>query len=262
MRRWTIVACVLALLTFAGTASAKAPGTLNLYSAKVGAAGLEKLTSAGYDVASLRQAGRRTEVFLVLSKGEAAKLRSLGVRAGLVRDSGGRTQLQRAALQLNGGFEVYRSWDEEGGIRDELYDIAADNPDLAKLEVLGHTDQGREYIALKLTRNAGTVADGSRPAVLYVSTHHAREWISTEVNRRLLHWYIDRYREDNAQIRRLLGSTELWFVLVRHRTAVAEEPPRQRRRHPDHQRRRRRPEPELSGALELRRGGLLLAVLE
>ena len=63
MRRWTIVACVLALLTFVGTASAKAPGTLNLYSAKVGAAGLEKLTSGGYDVASLRQAGRRTEVF-------------------------------------------------------------------------------------------------------------------------------------------------------------------------------------------------------
>jgi hypothetical protein len=214
MRRWTIVACVLALLTFAGTASAKAPGKLNLYSAKVGAAGLAKLTSGGYDVASLRQAGRRTEVFLVLSKGEAAKLRSKGVRARLVRDAQGRTQLQRAALQLNSGFNVWRSFDEEGGIRDELYDIAADNPDITKLEVLGHTDQGREYIAIKLTQNAGTTADGSKPAVLYAATHHAREWISTEVDRRLLHWYIDRYREDNAQIRRLLGSTELWFVLV------------------------------------------------
>src|SRR4029453_9232098 len=101
------------------------------------------------------------------------------------------------------GFNVWRSYDEEGGIRDELYDIAASNPDIAKLEVLGETDQGREYIALKLTKNAGTVADGSRPAVLYVSTHHAREWISTEVNRRLLHWYIDMYRQENAQVKRI-----------------------------------------------------------
>ena len=214
MRRWTIVACVLALLTFVGTASAKAPGTLNLYSAKVGAAGLEKLTSGGYDVASLRQAGRRTEVFLVLSKGEAAKLRSLGVGARLVRDSQGRTQLQRAALQLNGGFDVYRSWDEEGGIRDELYQLAEDNPDLLELEVVGHSVQGREYIAMKLTEDANAVPDNERPAVLYVSTHHAREWISTEVNRRLLHWYIDRYRDGNGEVRRLLASTELWFVLV------------------------------------------------
>jgi hypothetical protein len=214
MRRWTIVACVLALLTFAGTASAKAPGKLNLYSAKVGAAGLGKLTSGAYDVASLRQRGQRVEVFLVLSKADAANLRGQGIRVTLVRDSKGRTQLQRSALQAANGFDVWRSYDEEGGIRDELYDIAADNPDIAKLEVLGHTEQGREYIALKLTRDAGTVADGSRPAVLYVGTHHAREWISTEVDRRLLHWYIDRYRNDNAQIRRLLGSTELWFVLV------------------------------------------------
>jgi zinc carboxypeptidase/immune inhibitor InhA-like protein len=214
MKRWTIVACVLALLTFAGTASAKAPGTLNLYSAKVGASGLQKLTAGGYDVASVRQEGRRTEVFLVLSKAEAGKVRKDGVRVRLVRDSHGRTQLQRASLQAAGGFNVWRSYDEPGGIRDELYEVAADNPDITKLEVIGETEQGREILAIRLTRNAGTTADGSKPSVLYVATHHAREWISTEVDRRLLHWYIDRYREDNAQIRNLLGSTELWFVPV------------------------------------------------
>jgi hypothetical protein len=214
MKRWTIVGCVLALLSFVGTASAKAPGTLNLYSAKVGASGLEKLTSGGYDVASLRQEGRRTEVFLVLSRAEAGKLRKGSVRVRLVRDSHGRTQLQRARLQAAGGFNVWRSYDEPGGIRDELHEIAAENPDITKLEVIGETEQGREILAIRLTRNAGTSADGSKPAVLYVATHHAREWISTEVDRRLLHWYIDRYRENNAQITKLLGSTELWFVPV------------------------------------------------
>jgi hypothetical protein len=65
-----------------------------------------------------------------------------------------------------------------------------------------------------MTQSARDVPDGSRPAVLYVATHHAREWISTEVARRLLHWYIDQWRANNKDIKRLLKDVELWFVLV------------------------------------------------
>ncbi len=50
--------------------------------------------------------------------------------------------------------------------------------------------------------------------MLYSSTQHAREWIAAEINRRLLHWYIDQYRAKNKSVRKLLDSTELWFVLV------------------------------------------------
>jgi hypothetical protein len=213
MRRWMILACVFAVLAFSGTASA-GTGKLNLYSAKVSAAGLAKITTGGYDIASIRSRGATVRVFLVLSRGEATKLRAEGVRVGLLRDKKGRTQLQRAALQAAGGFNVYRSWDEAGGIRDELHSLARRNPQLLKLEVLGHTLQGREYIAVKLTQSAGDVPDGTRPAVLYVATHHAREWISTEVDRRLLRWYIDQWRANNKDIKRLLKDTELWFVLV------------------------------------------------
>jgi hypothetical protein len=46
------------------------------------------------------------------------------------------------------------------------------------------------------------------------ATHHAREWISTEVDRRLLNWYIDRWRANDKDVRRLLKDNELWFVLV------------------------------------------------
>ena len=53
-----------------------------------------------------------------------------------------------------------------------------------KLEVLGRTGQGREIIAVKLTQGASDTPDGTRPAVLYSATQHAREWISTEVNRK------------------------------------------------------------------------------
>ena len=100
-----------------------------------------------------------------------------------------------------GGFNVWRSWDEEGGIRDELFSLARRNPQLVKLEVLGETHQGRELIALKLTQGARDVPDGSRPAVLYSSLQHAREWISTEVNRRTLRHFIARWRATTSQSR-------------------------------------------------------------
>ena len=66
----------------------------------------------------------------------------------------GRTQAQRAAAQAAGGFNVWRSYDAADGIRDELYSIAQRNPQIVKLEVIGHTLQGREIIALKVTKNA------------------------------------------------------------------------------------------------------------
>ena len=113
-----------------------------------------------------------------------------------------------------GGFTVWRSWDQTGGIRDELYTIAGQNPQLVKLEVLGHTYQGRELIALKVTQGAVEMPDGKRPAVLFSSNQHGSEWISAEVNRRLLQHVIAGSRANNKEIKNLLKRTELWFVLV------------------------------------------------
>ena len=56
--------------------------------------------------------------------------------------------------------------------------------------------------------------DNSRPAALYTSLQHAREWISVEVNQRLLEWLIKMYKENKPDIVNLLQTTELWFVLV------------------------------------------------
>ncbi len=91
--------------------------------------------------------------------------------------------------------------------------MARRNPQLVKLEVLGRTHQGRALIAMKLTQGARGHRDGSRPAVLYSSNQHAREWISLEVNRRLMHYFIERWRANDKPIRRLLKRTELWFVI-------------------------------------------------
>ena len=50
--------------------------------------------------------------------------------------------------------------------------------------------------------------------MLYSSAQHAREWISPEVNRRLLAYFITQWRANNKTIKNLLQNNEYWFVLV------------------------------------------------
>jgi hypothetical protein len=108
---------------------------------------------------------------------------------------------------------VFRPWSGPGGLREEFVGLARANPNLVKQVVIGRSVQGQEILAFKVTANARSVADGSRPSVLYMSAQHAREWITPEMTRRLMRQAITSYG-NNAQIRSLLGSTELWFVPV------------------------------------------------
>jgi hypothetical protein len=189
-------------------------GQLEMYEATIDGVTLQQLVNNGYDVTVVDQILGGIKVALVLTAGERTALQAKGVDLSVWRNAQGQSVARMAAEQQANGFNVYRSFDEPGGIRDELYQIAAENPGLVKLRVLGESHQGREYIALKVTQGARKKKDGARPAVLYVATHHAREWISTEVARRLLHWYVDEWHARNDQVRRLLRKTELWFVLV------------------------------------------------
>src|SRR5215211_7581472 len=201
----------------AGTGSGAGPkrsgGTLDLYTAVVSSQKLGDLVRQGYDIGAATPVAGGVRVDLVLTEADVAKLAAQGVDAKPRRDKQGRTQRERAAAQAAGGYDVWRSFDEKDGIRDELYSIARRNPQIVKLEVVGHSIQGREIIALKVTKDAKTIADGTRPDVLYMSTVHAREWISTEVNRRLLHHFVDNYGKD-AEVTNLVNTRELWFMIV------------------------------------------------
>ncbi len=60
----------------------------------------------------------------------------------------------------------------------EMIDTARFNRKLAKVVSIGKTVKGRDIMALKLTKDADTTEDGAKPAVLYLSNQHAREWIT------------------------------------------------------------------------------------
>ena len=217
MRRPTVLlsALLLATLGFAVPAPAQpARGDLDLYIVRADAERAGALAREGLDVVGSRVAGDQIELSVVLSDSERDSLAARGIDVTPRRTKDGKTQRQLAAEQAANGFTVWRSWDETGGIRDEMYALARNNPQLVKLVVLGRTYQGRDILALKVTQSAREVPDGSRPSVLYSSVQHAREWISLEVNRRLLNWYVDRWRANDPSVKNLLKSTELWFVPV------------------------------------------------
>src|SRR6476469_7614948 len=164
MRRLVLtMSALLVLLAFgAGAAGSSGGGrptpSLDLYTGVVSSETLARIVRQGYDIADARPGAGGVQVDLVLTKAEVAKLRRDGVDMQPRRDAQGRSQAQRAAEQAASGFTVWRSYDEPRGMRDELYSIAQRNPQIVKLEVIGHTLQGREIVALKVTKNAKALA--------------------------------------------------------------------------------------------------------
>jgi hypothetical protein len=195
-------------------ASAAGGADLEVYTARVQLTELRQLYADGYDVGQAQAvAGGGYDVQLVLTPSQRDALRELGLQPQLWRDAQGHTTMQLAMADMQDGFKVWRPYDGEGNIADELRQLAAAHPELVKLVVVGKTVQDREILALKVTKDANSTADGSRPAVLYSAMQHAREWIGLEVNRRLLHYFVDGYASDPA-IAQLVDTRELWFLPV------------------------------------------------
>jgi len=217
MRRLLVALVLFSLaLGSGGTALGRGPnptGKLQMYTATTDVATARSLVRQGYDIAAQRRASGGVEIDLVLTDGQRDRLSGQGLRLGLKRNRDGKTVTQLAAEQAAAGYKVWRSFDQRDGIRDELYQIAQRNQRIVKLEVVGHSLQGREIIALKVTKDAARVADGSRPAVLYSALQHAREWIAVEVARRDLHYFVDNYGK-NAEVTNLVDTRELWFLVV------------------------------------------------
>ena len=215
--RVCVLAAVLVASVAVGAAGA-APSDkdgLNMYRATVSADEAGDLVQNGYDVSAQRQRGDgRVDVDLVLTGRERAALAQEGINANLTRVRGGQTVKEFAAAEAADGYTVWRDNDGANGFDAYARRVAQENPQLLKLTKLGQTHEGRDILALKLTQSARDVPDGSRPAVLYSSVQHAREWIAGETNRRLLEWYLAKWRQNDKMVKALLKANELWFVLI------------------------------------------------
>lgn len=146
-------------------------------------------------------------VEVYLTDQQAGKLEKQGV------DLKEHTLSTRAEERVEDAAEgVFRPYSGSGGLKEEILRTAQENPRLTKVVSIGKTVNGQDILALKLTKNAKKTKDGSKPSVLYMSNQHAREWITPEMTRRLMHHYLDKYDKDR-RIKKLVDSTELWFLL-------------------------------------------------
>ncbi|HEX5741006.1 MAG TPA: M14 family metallopeptidase, partial [Pilimelia sp.] len=214
----TVAVVGLALSAAAPAGAVAQPAPVEQFQVYVGAlspAQLSALHAAGVDrteVQAAKQRDGRTHVEVVLTDAQAAALRRAQVplRPKQVR---GRSAAAVLAQQHAAGTTVFRPYSGPGGIREELTAIAARHPGLVTLQTIGHSINGKPILALRVTRDAGHVPEGSRPAVLYAGGQHAREWITPEFNRRLIHHVLAGYGT-NDQLTTMVDTTELWFVPV------------------------------------------------
>lgn len=219
-RARTILAAGALLLAGAGLApvaqaqsgrpAPSGPDRIRVFRAQVTREQLPLLLQAGQDGRELGEqlaGSRKGTVEVYLTGRQAAKLGKQGVHLTE------HTLAPRAMARVEGASQgVFRPYGGSGGLKEEILRTARDHPGLTKVESVGRTLDGQDILALRLTRDAGKSKDGSKPAVLYMSNQHAREWITPEMTRRLMHYYLDHYRTDR-RVRKIVDSTELWFVL-------------------------------------------------
>ncbi|HEX5729882.1 M14 family metallopeptidase [Microbacterium sp.] len=211
----TAAAVILSGLVAAPSMASPPPGgeadRLAVYTGTVGADGLAAIVELGVDrhevvTSPSEDAPGQIAVEVILSGEQAARLAESGTALEVKRPSAQRRSLDTAA-------GVFRTYSGEGGILEELMAQAAANPQIAEFRVIGQTVQGQEIGAVRLTKNVAKTKDGKRPTTIYVGAQHAREWITPEMVRRLLDYYLDSYATD-PRVKGIIDSTELWFIPV------------------------------------------------
>ncbi|MFD6418035.1 M14 family zinc carboxypeptidase [Streptomyces sp. NPDC060194] len=192
------------------TAGDPAADAVKVFEAQVTKEQVPLILAAGQDAHELGErapAKGTAEVELFLTDAQAKDLEGKGVDL-TERKVGPRTEARISAA----GDGVYRPYSGPGGLKEEIVEAGLANPGITKVVSIGKTVKGQDILALKLTKGAKKSADGSKPSTLFLSNQHAREWITPEMTRRLMHHFLDNYGKDK-RITDLVNRSEIWFVL-------------------------------------------------
>jgi zinc carboxypeptidase len=146
-----------------------------------GRAGIDSLALLGFEVANVRLVDGVLRAVIVVSPETEPLLAQHGYR-------GVRLAARVTTGAATDTFHMFRSFDRAGdGIRATLAAWAAGDP-LIHVDSIGASYEGRPILAVKI----GPPDDSpQRPNVLFLATHHAREWVSTAIALKLIRWLAD-----------------------------------------------------------------------
>ncbi|MBA4071075.1 MAG: hypothetical protein C0497_04445 [Gemmatimonas sp.] len=162
------------------------------------------LQAAGFDVVGTEG----TTALVVVEPVELARLQTLGAQTQLVTAVGTdrRRIMQLAAVGT--ATVVYRPYDDpQRGIRAWVDSLVAANPRVS-VDTVGRSYEGRPILAVKIGPRGDAPA---RPNVLFVATHHAREWAATEMSLRLIRRLAT---GTDARTDSLVNQRDVWVVPV------------------------------------------------
>ncbi|HVF77940.1 MAG TPA: M14 family metallopeptidase, partial [Solirubrobacteraceae bacterium] len=225
LRAFVLWVGVAVAVSAVAPAAAQGAAGLNGYRVKATGENLRALAEAGFDVTEGRNSTRGT----VDVVGTAAQVGAAKLDARKLTDN----QTSRAAPPAraattgatDAAFDIWTKYDpvtEPAGQEKEQYveqyaRVVGNFPAIVKQRVVGTTYEGREIVALQVTKNATGANIAGRPAVLYNAMQHAREWLAGETCRRTLDYFVDNYGKGTSagiEVTQLVDSTELWFVCV------------------------------------------------
>jgi carboxypeptidase T len=95
-------------------------------------------------------------------------------------------------------------------LKDDLFALAEQYPQIVQVISLGQSHEGREIWAIKLSDDVST-EDPTEPDTLFIGGQHAREWIGVEVPFLIAQYLAQNYATD-ARVQKLIDNLEIWIV--------------------------------------------------
>jgi murein tripeptide amidase MpaA len=127
---------------------------------------------------------------------------SLGYPISVIAESG--MALSAPALDQNLG--LYHTYAET---ESTLLALESQYPELASVEAIGTSGEGRIIYALKISDNVAI--DESEPEVLIMGNHHARELMSVEIPLLFAEYLLDNYESDPA-VASMVDEREIYII--------------------------------------------------
>ncbi|MFI0903923.1 M14 family metallopeptidase [Streptomyces sioyaensis] len=147
-------------------------------------------------------------VVITADRAQAAAVRQLGYALRRLPDPPATRPVSPGTRvrDFPAGYTKYHTYDEA---TKEIDALVAKYPKLVSKKVIGTSQEGRNILALKVSRNV--TKDEAEPEVLFTAHQHAREHLTVEMALYLLGEFTSKYGSD-PRITKMLDSREIWII--------------------------------------------------
>tara|TARA_R110000868_G_C10953026_1_gene767978 strand:+ start:3065 stop:4510 length:1446 start_codon:yes stop_codon:yes gene_type:complete len=158
---------------------------------------LAHLNELGMDIAGVNRAD--SEVDVVVNDWDLERLAQAGFSV----------RFDKAQKLYDKGLDS--EYKEPAEVEQMLREIADANPEIAKLESIGKSSEGRDIWALKISDNV-TEDEANESSVLFNGMHHAREVMTPEVVLDAAAWLVSNYVAGNEKAVSWVNNNEIYLV--------------------------------------------------